>query len=221
MNNNIINYVVFNNKIKQRRLVFYPVAKNANSSAKLFFLRHLKLEKNYHFVYDEKPAYTLVNDKDFKSFDPKYDIVNFMPSYTPFSKVDAEEKCCIVREPLQRFISAYKNRVLYHRDKAFNNFSIDEVIEKLEIGDFQNRHFLPQTYWLGFNLNYFTITASVNNLKTFIDNVNNFFENFVEFPKIQTGGKNLKITLNDDQIKKIKKIYQSDYELIGDFIKKF
>ena len=76
---------------------------------------------------------------------------------------------------------------------------------------------MPQTYWLGNHLEYFTIVANVKNLKSFVDGVNNFFQNKIEFPKIQIGGKKERIKLNQNQIKKFKKIYLSDYELIGDY----
>ena len=63
-----------------------------------------------------------------------------------------DEKCCIVRDPLKRFISAYKNRILFHKDAGFQNLNINEIIERMENNSFDNRHFLPQTYWLGDDL---------------------------------------------------------------------
>ena len=50
--NKEITYAVFQNKKTGKKLVYYPVAKNANSSAKLFFLKHLKIDKNYYFLAD-------------------------------------------------------------------------------------------------------------------------------------------------------------------------
>ena len=141
-----------------------------------------------------------------------------MPSYTPFKKIDVDEKCCLIRDPVNRFISCYNNRILYHQDLAFNNYSIDQVIEKLENNLFENKHFLPQSFWLGNNINYFTIVANVSNIKIFETQVNNFFENQILFPHIQTGKSELKISLNKEQLKKIKKIYSADYDLIGEKI---
>ena len=82
---------------------------------------------------------------------------------------------------------------------------------------FENKHFLPQSYWLGKDLKYFTIVSNVKNMKQFIEGINNFFENKIEFPKIQTGGNKNKIELDQNQKKKLKKIYLTDYDLIGDF----
>ena len=172
---------------------------------------------NFFFLSDKVPEYLLKTEKKYKDIDWRYNLVNFLPNYNPFSKIDVDEKCCIVRDPLERFISAYKNRILFHKDRGFKDHNIDEIIEKLENNMFENKHFLPQTYWLGNNLEYFTIVANVKNLKSFVDGVNNFFQNKIEFPKIQIGGKKERIKLNQNQIKKFKKIYLSDYELIGDY----
>lgn len=216
--NKQIAYAIFQNKNTGRKLVYYPVAKNANSSAKLFFLKHLKIDKNYYFLSEKVPEYKVNEDSKYKNLDKKYNLVNFLPSYTPFEKIDVDEKCCIIRDPIKRFVSAYKNRVLFHKDFGFRNLNINEIIEKLENNSFDNRHFLPQSYWLGSDLRYFTIVSNVSNMATFINGVNNFFQNKVEFPRIQTGGADENITLTDSQIIKLKKIYSSDYALIGDLL---
>ena len=214
--NKKITYAIFQNRNTGRKLVYYPVAKNANSSAKLFFLKHLKIDKNYYFLSDKVPEYKINEDSKYKNLDKKYNLVNFLPSYTPFEKIDVDEKCCIIRDPIKRFISAYKNRVLFHKDFGFRNLNINEIIEKLENNSYDNRHFFPQGYWLGSDLRYFTIVSNISNMETFINGVNNFFQNKVEFPRIQTGGADENITLTDSQIIKLKKIYSSDYDLIGD-----
>ena len=216
--NKKITYAIFQNRNTGRKLVYYPVAKNANSSAKLFFLKHLKMDKNYYFLSDKVPEYKVNEDSKYKNLDKKYNLVNFLPSYTPFEKIEVDDKCCIIRNPIKRFISAYKNRVLFHKDFGFRNLNINEIIEKLENNSFDNRHFLPQSYWLGSDLRYFTIVSNISNMETFINGVNNFFQNKVEFPRIQTGGADENITLTDSQIIKLKKIYSSDYDLIGDLL---
>ena len=126
--NKKITYAIFQNRNTGRKLVYYPVAKNANSSAKLFFLKHLKLDKNYYFLSDKIPEYKINVDSKYKNLDKKYNLVNFLPSYTPFEKIDVDEKCCIIRNPIKRFVSSYKNRVLFHKDFGFRNLNINEII---------------------------------------------------------------------------------------------
>ena len=183
-----------------------------------YFLKHLKIDKNYYFLADNVPEYKFIKDPKYKDLDKNYNLVNFLPSYTPFQKMYVDEKCCIVRDPLKRFISAYKNRILFHKDAGFQNLNINEIIERMENNSFDNRHFLPQTYWLGDDLRYFTIVSNISNMKIFINGVNNFFQNKVEFPRIQKGGTDENIELTNSQITKLKKIYSSDYDLIGDLL---
>ena len=115
----------------------------------------------------------------------------------------------------KRFISAYKNRILFHRDTQFKDHSIDVILEKLENNNFENKHFLPQTYFLGNDLDYYTFWSTTDNLSIFVEKVNDFFEKKIDFPKIQTGGSNFKINLSSPQIKKIEKIYIKDLKLIN------
>ena len=50
-------YLIFTNQKTKKRLVFYPVPKNANTSTKLFFAKHLGIDKDYVFLSDDKPEY--------------------------------------------------------------------------------------------------------------------------------------------------------------------
>ena len=202
-------YGIFNNKNKET-LVFYPCPKNANSSAKLFFIKHLGLENEYIFLSDDIPRYKQTKT----DLGLKKNIVDFLPTKQPFKKIKADIKCCIVRDPIERFLSSYKNRILFHKDKEFFNHTIDMVLSKLENQIFENLHFLPQSYFLGDNLKYFDFYSNVKNVELFQDRVNDFFGKKITFPKIQTGGNKENIVLNNSQIKKIKRIYLSDYNLI-------
>ena len=54
--NNSSIYGIFTNH-NDEKLAYYPCPKNANSSAKLFFAKHLKIEDKFLFLGDEKPRY--------------------------------------------------------------------------------------------------------------------------------------------------------------------
>ncbi len=210
-------YLIITNKSNNKTLVYYPTAKNANSSVKFFLIKHLGLENKFYNIDDQLPGY-MQTDEILKKYKGKKNVINFLPPYTKFKKVIADEKCCLVRDPIARFVSNYKNRILFHRDSGFINHSIDMVIEKLENNMFENQHFLPQNFWLGKDLKYFTIVANISNIKNFVDGINDFFQKKIDFPKIQTGGKEFQISLNLRQIKKLKKIYSDDYDLIGEML---
>ena len=204
-------YGIFTNKITNKTLAYYPCPKNANSSAKLFFAKHLGVDNNFIVVPDNLPGYKQTPNL----FADKKSIANFLPSKQPFTKLTKIDiKCCIVRDPIGRFISAYKNRILFHKDREFYNHTIDMVIDKLINGLFENRHFLPQTYFLGNNLKYFSFYSDINNINFFETKVNDFFGKKIEFPKLNFKRKEQDLYLKKDQLLKIKKIYIDDFEFL-------
>ena len=207
-------YPIFKNN-NNKFLVYYPCKKNANTSATLFFIRHAGFEDKIYFIEDDVPRYQknlyLQKKNQFKN---KINLIKIFPNNQQFQKVETDLKCCITRNPIKRFISAYKNRILFHKDEQFNNLSVDEVIEKLELGLFENPHFLPQSFFLGHNLDYFDIVADVENINLFEKKINNFFGKQIKFPKIQKGGNEFNMKLNAIQIKKVKKVYEPDFELL-------
>ena len=203
-------YAVFTNKITNKKLLYYPCPKNANTSAKMFFAKHLNVDKNFLFLGDKIPQIEQTPDQ----YGDKLDIIGIIPSKQPFKKINVDVKCCIVRNPIKRFLSAYKNRILYHQDIQFKDHSVDMIIEKLENNNFENRHFLPQVYFLGEDLSYYTFWSTTDKVNLFAEQVNDFFSRKIIFPKIQTGGSENKIKLTSLQISKIEKIYAKDFDLI-------
>ena len=203
-------YAVFTNKTSNKKLIYYPCPKNANTSAKMFFAKHLNVDKDFLFLGDSIPQIEQTPDQ----YKGKQNIIGIIPSKQPFEKINVDVKCCIVRDPIKRFISAYKNRILYHRDIQFKDHSIDMILEKLEINNFENKHFLPQVYFLGEDLSYYTFLSTTEDLSFFVEQVNDFFSRKINFPKIQTGGSDIKIKLTKSQISKIEKIYAKDFKLI-------
>ena len=204
-------YIIFNNPLIGKKLIYYPCPKNANTSAKMFFARHGNVDKNYLFLGDDIPE---KNQKD-EDFIGKKNIISFLPSKQPFEKREADLKCCIVRDPVKRFVSAYKNRIMHHGDPGFNNHTVDMVLDKLENNNYENKHFLPQTYFLGETLDYYSFWATPETIEVFVEKVNDFFGRKIEFPKIQTGGKDFKIHLTTSQTERIQQIYSNDYKLIN------
>ena len=203
-------YLILKNNSNQT-LVYYPVPKNANTSAKLFIAKHLKIDDRFIFIGDKIPRY-LQKREDLQS---KESIVRFLPSKQKFKKVNADFKCCIVRNPIKRFLSAYKNRILYHKDKLFYNHSIDQILEKLAQRSFENPHFLPQVYFLGNDIEYYNFYCDVDEINKFEIFINNFFNQKINFPKIQTGSTKEDIILTKKQIKQLEEIYEEDFRLVS------
>ena len=43
--------------VYNKTLIYFPVAKNANSSAKFFLIEHLGLKNKFYFIEDKIPRY--------------------------------------------------------------------------------------------------------------------------------------------------------------------
>ena len=100
-------YPIFQNN-KEETLVFYSCPKNANTSAKLFFAKHLGIEKNFYFIQDEIPKFKKDQSQkkieEIKNKSKKTNLVNIWPNHQKFSKVNSTYKCCIIRDPIERFL---------------------------------------------------------------------------------------------------------------------
>lgn len=204
---------------QNQTLIYFNCPKNANSSGKLFFVQHLGLSKEFAFLSDDIPEYQQIekikagNDP----YDGKKKLINFMPSKQPFVRFGEEIdfKICFTREPISRFVSAYQNRILWHKDKNFSGLSFDDILDRLLEGDFSNAHFRPQTDFLGHDLNYYNLACDISETKKFESFVNEFFKNRnVSFPHLQKKGLKSDIELTPDRVKKIRKIYESDFQLL-------
>lgn len=129
-------YARFTNRIG-RNLVFYLCPKNANTSIKSLFVSHLNLGSQFIFLGDHTPKYMLKAE----DFHNKNNLVDFMPAKQPFAPLASDIvdiKACIIRDPLERFISAYSNRILWHKDQVI---SIDQMLEELLASKCSNDHF--------------------------------------------------------------------------------
>lgn len=203
-------YPVFTNK-KGRTLVFYPVPKNANTSAKYFLVKHLGKVDEYRKPFDLNNQFEIHIDNLSK---PK--VTDLLPSKQKFDTCKADEKAVILREPIDRFKSAYANKVVF-KNKSYKNHSVEQVIEKLEQGKFEDKHFLPQTYFIGEDLNYFTIIATTQDLKPFEDGLNKFFDKTIQFPKVRSGSSQIEVEITSSQKDRLYNIYKKDLELYNDY----
>ena len=72
-------YGIFKNKKSGKKLVYYPCPKNANSSAKLFFAKHLGIENKFFFIEDDIQGF---NKKKYSEYENKHkdkqNLINFL-----------------------------------------------------------------------------------------------------------------------------------------------
>lgn len=136
---------------------------------------------------------------------------------SPFKRELADFKFCLVRDPVERFVSGYSNRVLYHKQIPFIEF--EEFVDNFD--HFYHRygtikhHFLPQSHFIGNNPEYYDKVYDINNIGDLLKQLQDFLniEN-IKSHRLQTGGSDRKPTPTPEQIRWIKERYKKDYEFL-------
>jgi hypothetical protein len=147
-------------------------------------------------------------------------ITNMGYWYKGFKEVNSSCKVCVKRDPVSRFLSCYTDKILRER---IVDLTIDDILndwDTLKTGRedplnpgtyYLANHFLPQTYYLGENKNYYDLVFDVKEVGT---KVKTFLEKKleIELPKLHTRKQSKKPEVNGEQIEKIKEIYAIDYK---------
>jgi len=107
--------------------------------------------------------------------------------------------------------------VLWHQDEEFRGFSVIELIRELEQGNFENRHFLPQTYFLGNVPEYYTHLAVMPDLTEALNGIQEFFGKKIPLPRLQVRHGELEADVegNENVARRLENIYAADYEFIA------
>jgi hypothetical protein len=118
---------------------------------------------------------------------------------------------CLVRDPVERFVSAYTNRELFHNKNTKRTFDeyLNDILKKFD------HHTTPQTHFYGKSPDIFTHIfnlKSIDKLKILLEDVSD-----IKLPslKLQISGNFEKINPTYEQIQIIKYIYSEDYEIYG------
>ena len=138
-------------------------------------------------------------------------------------KVPMTEMVCIKRDPVDRFVSAFYDKVIKEGrikvtlDDFLNNF--DEVLNKstMKMNDgktnFMRFHFEPQTYHFGTDRDSYHKVFDIREIGT---GLKGYLESKwgVELPRIhaRNSGGGRKFDLSKGQLTKVKEIYAQDYE---------
>lgn len=149
-------------------------------------------------------------------------------------------KFTVVRDPVQRFLSAYSNRVVYYRDmerECAQNAEIREQFEAIGlpvVPDLEmfihnlefyfkfsptiRLHTLPQTYFVGSDSSFYTGIFSVNRIGAFEAAISDFIGSEFKLEQLQTGGQKINPdTLGKAQLTKLNRVYSKDIEVLSRF----
>jgi hypothetical protein len=137
---------------------------------------------------------------------------------------DQKIRFCVVRDPVERFISAFTNRILFHKkpnvDISITEFidNMDELLEQKLYAD-AKLHFTTQTKYIGEDPSLYTHIFDISEL----ENLKSLLESHtgIVLPDLhlQKSGSVQKPCLTEQQIKHIKKRYSEDYEIYGKWMK--
>ncbi len=139
----------------------------------------------------------------------------------------------MVRDPVRRFLSAYGNRVLHHRELSWKlagrklrelgleaTPDLDLFIDRYE--DYPQahpsilHHTRPMVDFLGSDPDYFARVYRFEELPQFVADISERIGRPVEIGHEQTGGPKFKPSdLSAAQLRKLQEIYKRDYEVFG------
>ncbi len=212
-------------------LVIYDAPKTGGSTIRTWIYHYLNKKKKYeNYEYDSQKYLT---GKKIKS--RKYKLTNFVKYSKRFTKI------CIRRDPVERFISCYNDKIIREEKwkkipgmkDPFDLNSFFKGIEtnkkefkwkiKLILGldkgswkNYLNYHFEPLTYHYGNDLNYFDEIFYLSDLDS---KVKPFLENLwgIDLPTIKMRNSRLITkryidTLSKNDKKQIFNFYKEDYQ---------
>ncbi len=142
-------------------------------------------------------------------------------------------KIAVVRDPVRRFLSAYGNRVIFHRDiglRAYDRLiakalglsltpGIEEFCARYRLYYLSNdkirRHFRLQRQYLGGDLGYFDKIYKLEELDRLAEDLSQMAGRKIEIPRLQTGGPKLRFEdLPCETRRKILAITGPDYKFL-------
>jgi tetratricopeptide (TPR) repeat protein len=205
-------------KFAELGLAYLPIPKCASTTLKYIFYS-LKFHQEYSESIEQ--------------------IHNFWYPYTDvlenLQNLDNYFKFTVIRDPIKRLLSCYKNRILHHkslwlksvRDKLENagfkpepdiNYFVENLENYFQLSDAITHHASPQSQYIGKDLNIYDLICPIENLENLRQIISQKANLEIEFPQLQTEGP--KITLKDLTEKSLEKLidfYAEDYQLLQDF----
>ena len=168
-------------------LDYYIIPKNGCSS-----VRHMMLQ-----TINDIPD---LNDH----YDSGYSIINFKTKLFRYYKPvrSGVIKFAIKRDPVDRFISAYSDIVLFRKKE---NRTVEEILQ----GNYKDKHFNTQTYFAGSAdmYDYVFDVTEMNKVAELISDYTNINIRVQHIRKTKN-----KIRLQHSQVKLIEEFYKEDYE---------
>ena len=154
----------------------------------------------------------------------------------PEGRIANFHRVTLVRDPVKRFLSAYSNRVLHHRElsrekagkklRELNlepNPDLDLFVEKhadyLEAHPSILHHTRPMVDFLGKDAGYFSKIYPMEDMDQFARDISDRVGKEVTVGREQTGGRKFQLSdLSEAQTRKIRDYYETDYRVFSDYL---
>jgi len=156
--------------------------------------------------------------------DPHFSHIHTMGYKIDIYSEFSGESICITRDPVERFISCYRDKVI---KEGMLRISIDDLLDNWDsiiVNDDNHSgwdheynyawyHFAPQVHQLGPSRDNYTKVFDISEMST---GVRSYLEDKWKTPLPELHTRNSKsgrkIVLTEDQIRRVKEIYKDDYQ---------
>lgn len=207
--------------IQRANLTYFSLPKVACTSLKHYF-HEVRVGKPYvqrrpgRFIHHEYPTCLLAE--------------------VPLFHIQAKYKLLVVRDPLRRLVSAYRNRVWAHKELSedvagpalraagldpnpwLGKF-VDQMEEYQSVSPSMLHHTRPMVDFVGGDVSGFSIVCDIKEAQRLADFTNNLMGTEVALGRHQTeGGKETVADLNQAQREKLLDYYREDYKAFGSIL---
>ena len=141
----------------------------------------------------------------------------------------------LVRDPIQRFLSAYSNRVVHHRElsseKSHKNLvahdlapnpNLQEFVAKIRqymiTVDSIDHHTRPLVDFAGIDARFYTRIYKMHEIEVMVHDISSIVGRPLTLKRLQTGGPKLGIDeLDRSAIDILREFYAEDYRVFGEY----
>ena len=202
------------------KIAYFPIPKSGSSSISQLL---------YHIINGEPYTKDTTDDASVNI----HQYFNAGQCELSLDKYDDYFKFTVVRDPIKRFVSAYRNRIVHHNDlketlKIMNIYNQIPRINHfaMELEDFILRdqsteiHFEPISKRFGKTFDIIDQVIPIEKLSTLPQILSNKAQipEDSKLPHVQTGGPSFSINdLSKEALEKLIIFYKDDYELLADY----
>lgn len=218
------NYQVHQIKLPEQKLIYIPIPKNACTSTKQV-LHRIEFGREFDTTRPVNDPYVDIHDY-YKKRDGAFTGTEELNSATDYNRF------AIIRDPVERLISCYRNRVIDLGDLKNDPVSLQKykLSEKPDLNTFVmnlkkyrkanksiEHHSRPQSAFLGGTLRYLDFIFPIEDL----EGLQQFLQQFspgLTFLNRKSGGTKVETSdLSQKALKSAYSFYKKDYQLLKEF----